>query len=258
MKRSRNPLARKFAKFCRHYLDYYNDYSYDFFKNGEADLLKKLSPLNFKTIFDVGSNLGEWAKISRSFFRGSRIYCFEISEKTFNNLSNNLRDSAFILNNFGLADKVGYLSYKDYGENSGVNTIIVDVDFHDAHLQPRMVSANLSTGDIYCSDNSIFFIDFLKVDVEGAEHLVLEGFKELLKENKVRVIQFEYGYANGDAKFLMKDFYKFFEQFGYVVGRVQRGGVEFHHWNYELNNFKSGPNFIAVRSSDFEVMDILK
>ena len=63
MRRSKNPLARKLAKFCRAYLNYYNDYSYDFYKNGEEDLLRKLSPLNFGTVFDVGSNLGEWAKI---------------------------------------------------------------------------------------------------------------------------------------------------------------------------------------------------
>ena len=258
MRRSKNPLARKLAKFCRAYLNYYNDYSYDFYKNGEEDLLRKLSPLNFGTVFDVGSNLGEWAKIAKSYFKNSKIYCFEISTKTFANLSKNLTDNSYTLNNFGLAEKEGALSYKDYGENSGVNTIISDADYHDKHVTPKLVEAKLSTGNLYCSNNKISFIDFLKIDVEGAEHLVLEGFKDLLASKSIRVIQFEYGYTNGDAKFLMKDFYKFFAQFGYIIGKIQKGTIEFHDWNYELNNFNSGPNYVAVRGDDYEVINLLK
>jgi FkbM family methyltransferase len=258
MKRSKNPFARKLAKFCRYYLDYYNDYSYDFYKNGEEDLLKRLSTLNFKLVFDVGCNLGEWARIAKSYFLNANIYCFEISKITFKNLSNNLTDTSFILNNVGLSDKEGVLSYKDYGENSGVNTIIADADYHDKHITPTLTNAELSTGNVYCLKNNISFIDFLKIDVEGAEHLVLFGFSELLQKKAVRVIQFEYGYTNGDSKFLMKDFYKFFNQYGYIIGRVQKNNIEFHSWSYELNDFKSGPNFVAVRAEDFEVINLLK
>jgi hypothetical protein len=72
--------------------------------------------------------------------------------------------------------------------------------------------------------------------------------------NKIRCIQFEYGFANGDAHFLMKDFFKFFEGFGYIVGKIWANGVSFSSFRYDLNQFNSGPNFFAVAKSDHSLI----
>jgi hypothetical protein len=112
-------------------------------------------------------------------------------------------------------------------------------------------------GDAYCDENGIDFIDFLKIDVEGAEHLVLAGFDKMLMRKSVRLIQFEYGYTNGDTKFLMRDFYEYFEKLGYIIGRVRKGPIFFDKWTYKHNDFKSGPNYVAIRADDLELKDIL-
>lgn len=52
--------------------------------------------------------------------------------------------------------------------------------------------------------------------------MVLKGFERALQAKAIRVIQFEYGYANGDAKFLMKDFYDLLEGFGFRIGNSGR------------------------------------
>lgn len=116
----------------------------------------------------------------KKLFPGSTIHCFELSRATYQTLSRNLIDVSFVLNNVGLGDQCGAINYKDYGTNSVVNTILLNADFHDKDIQPQLVQGSISTGAVYCAEKKIEHIDFLKIDVEGAEHLVLKGFSELL------------------------------------------------------------------------------
>jgi len=62
------------ARLATRYLNFYNGFSYDFEKNGEKDLVRKLSKLDLETIFDVGSNVGEWSQIALEFFPRAKIH----------------------------------------------------------------------------------------------------------------------------------------------------------------------------------------
>lgn len=230
---------------------------YNFYENGEYELVQKCASTNPSMIFDVGANVGEWTLIASKMCPSAHIHSFELSERTFQTLSNNVKGSQFTLNNVGMADKAGILEYKDYGENSTVNTILLEADYHDGHTQPKLLKAAINTGNDYCKANSINGIDFLKIDVEGAEHLVLQGFSELLHKKAIKIIQFEYGYTNGDTKFLMRDFHKFFNHYDYIVGRVNKGPIIFKPWEYKDNDFTSGPNYIAVRKADTDLIQLL-
>ncbi len=163
-----------------------------------------------------------------------------------------------MLNNIGLSDQTGEFEYKDYGSNSTVNTVLLNADYHDHKIKPAIKTAKIETGEKYCKDKKIDHIDFLKIDVEGAEDSVLRGFTSLIAAQKIRIIQFEYGYTNGDAKFLMRDFYKFFSDHGYSIGKLRNGRVDFIPWSYPLNDFTSGPNFIALHNEDKALINLLK
>ena len=63
-------------------------------------------------------------------------------------------------------------------------------------------------GDDYCEKHEIDSINFLKIDTEGSEHLVLQGFDRMLTGKKIDVIQFEYGNINIESKFLLYDYHK--------------------------------------------------
>jgi FkbM family methyltransferase len=242
-------------KICQGIIDSVRGYSYNFEKNGESRLLNNLATLKLNTIFDVGSNIGDYARIARAFFPHAAIHCFELSPRTYRTLAENLKNDLNInLNNFGLSDRATEIEFKDYGPDSPVNTILTDSIYHDHRISHTFSSARLETGSDYCASKGVRQIDLLKVDVEGAEHMVLQGFSDLLANKAVRIVQFEYGYANGDAKFLMRDFFKFFESYGYMVGRLSKQGVVFEPWSYKLNDFRSGPNFVAVRQDDDEIV----
>jgi hypothetical protein len=92
-----------------------------------------------------------------------------------------------------------------------------------------------------------------------SKHLVLQGFERMFLEKRISVVQFEYGFVNGDAYFLMKDFFALFKSWGYVVGPLKPKGAIFGEFDYQLNGFKSGPNYVAValRGFKFEVRRLI-
>ena len=256
-RRKKSRLVRILAKRASIFSEYYNDYSYDFERNGEKLVLARLTELQMNTVFDVGANVGDWARMARGYFPSATIHCFEISSATFETLRKNLQEELFIKNNIGLSNTTGDVEYKDYGTNSGVNTIIKELTFHDSKVLGQTRKAHLTTGDDYCRMHNIDTIDFLKIDVEGAEHMVLEGLNDMLKAGRVRCVQFEYGYAHGDSKFLMRDFFSFFEDRNYAIGKLWSNGVDFGDFSYRLNDFKSGPNYIAVHNTDAAMIHVL-
>jgi FkbM family methyltransferase len=240
-------IGKLLYKYARKYVKLYEGFSYNFARNGEQLLLEKLALMDVNTVFDVGANVGEWTGMALDFFPKARIHSFELSEKTFKLLVKNVRQDRAVLNNVGLSDSVGVIKYRDYGEGSGVNTMVLGADFHGAC---ELVDGMVTTGDVYCQQHGISFIDLLKIDVEGGESYVLQGFRKMLAEKRIKVVQFEYGYTNGDVHFLMKDFFGFFEDLGYKVGVLKPRGVVFSDFHYRLNDFESGPNFIAVLMED--------
>lgn len=236
------------------YIYWYQGQMYDFNRNGEALLCSRLAAFGFEMVFDVGANIGDWSRMALDAFPRARVHAFELSEETFRTLTSAVRDERLVTNNLGLSNQNARIQYKDYGANSPMNTLISECDFHDRHLPPSVKFAQLVTGDAYCAQHGIDRIDFLKIDVEGADHLVLEGFSNALSRGAIRFVQFEYGYAHGDAHFLMKDFYRFFDRFGYAIGVIRPRGVVFSDFEYRFNDFGSGPNYVAVRRGDGELM----
>ena len=250
-------VARELARACRRYLHRFNGYSYDFSEGGEQNVMQRLSSLGFQTVFDVGANVGKWSTLAKIYFPNATFHTFEISRTTYKTLTGNLAGPEFKNNNFGLSSRKTDISYKDFGSGSGLNSIIQGASVHDNKAPHEVLAARVETGDGYCLDHSVRFVDFLKVDVEGAEHMVLQGFHEMLKKNAVRVIQFEYGYTNGDARFLMRDFFRFFDLYGYNLARIRKRKIQFTDFSYSMNDFESGPNYLAVRKDDQEVLEAL-
>lgn len=253
--RSKHGIRKSISVLAELYLDSFNDCSGNIDINGERFLLSTLAAVNFKTIFDVGANVGDWSLIAAGYFPKAIVHAFELSNSTYLTTSSRLSGGRFIVNNIGLSNATGTISYNDYGVNSGANTIIGAANFWDGNVALEKKESRVTTGDIYCADHNINFIDFLKIDVEGADHLVLQGFDRMLKSKSIRVIQFEYGYTHADAKFLMRDFFSLLNSKGYIVGKLWADGVEFSDFFYWLNNFKSGPNYVAVREDDTEIIN---
>ncbi len=98
--------------------------------------------------------------------------------------------------------------------------------------------------DYWKSNNSL--IDFVKIDVEGHELDVLEGFGDLIK--KTRIIQFEFGGTNIDTKTFFQDFWYFFKGKDFSIYRITPIGILKIKKYSDQDEIFSFTNYIAVNN----------
>jgi len=215
--------------------------------------MNRLSHLPFKTIFDVGANRGDWSLIAGKNFPGAHIHAFEIVPATYLHLEAAVRDTV-TANAFGLSSVEGPIEVNYFPDNDLVSSAYTMERMRN--IASTTVSSFVCRGDTYCRRHQISSIDFLKIDVEGAEHLVLDGFGEMFDEGRIGMVQFEYGMANIYSRHLLYDFWKEFGARGYRVGKLMPNYVAFKDWSPEDEDFR-GPNYIAVHRSRADILTSL-
>jgi FkbM family methyltransferase len=230
------------------YIRAYNNWDYDIETNGESFVLDCLARMDVRTVFDVGANDGSYTRACISRFTNADIHAFEIALPTYAKLAHNLAFSGATLNNFGLSNSEGTVDLHYSQDDDSKSSLISGSDIING-TSFKTVTANVTTGDKYCQDNAIRSIDLLKVDVEGAEHLVLEGFIGSFERSIISAVQFEFGMMNIYSKFLLRDFWHFFSKYGFVIGSIMPKGIAFKDYNPRDENFQGPPNFLAVHKS---------
>ncbi|MBI4717862.1 MAG: FkbM family methyltransferase [Planctomycetes bacterium] len=240
----RGRLVRLVARKCARFLDCYenaDDYAFD--HNGEAFVLRAWSRFGFSCIFDVGANVGDWTRLARQAFPAAAIHCFEIMPDTAAELRRGVEGvKGVMVNDFGLADREGEVPLRYFPQVSSITTMTE----YPHEFPHRTAVGRVMTGDAYVASRNVERVEMIKLDVEGAESLVLAGLSDTFAAGKVDVVQFEYGKVSILTKFLLRDFHAFFSERGYRVGKVYPDHVEFREYEFAHEDFR-GSNFVAVR-----------
>jgi FkbM family methyltransferase len=247
------PVSEAFYGAAKRYVLHYKNFNYDPEANGEYFLLRQ-SP-DIRIAFDVGANRGDWAIACATRCKAATVHAFELVPSTFETLQTKIAGHANIIANpFGLSDSAGEVDvqvHPDPNESYLSSMLPGGALIHKSPFVTRR--GRVETGDDYCRTHGIERIDFLKIDVEGAEGHVLRGFKTMLAENRIAVIQFEYGQANIFSRFMLYDAYEMLTKLGYAVGKLFPRGVRFRAWQPEDEDYL-GPNYVAVPTRFPEVM----
>jgi FkbM family methyltransferase len=224
----------------------HTNFNYDHETNGERWLIERLVRNNaLRTAFDVGANRGDWTALLLRLSPPAHVHCFEICPPTFERLRTRFAASPNVtLNAVGLSDGAGEVNLAYSSDCDGLSSMVEIV----CAANSQSIKAQVTTGLLYCSQHSVTRIDLLKIDVEGAEHLVLKGFGDLLQPDRIPVVQFEYGMVNIASRFLLRDFYELFTRRGYRVGKLYSNFVKFRPYRFEDEDFR-GPNFVAASPS---------
>jgi FkbM family methyltransferase len=232
----------------------YENHNYNFWENGEYDVLQKLKSKNLKVIFDVGANEGHWAQMAAETFPDANIRAFEVIKPTFHRLEERMKNHEItnvVTHDFGLSNAEEELTFlhSSAPEESSLSSMYSDsLNRLHPNVERVPIKGTVIKGDDYCAKHGIDSINFLKIDTEGSEHLVLQGFDRMLTEKKIDVIQFEYGNINIESKFLLYNYHELFRKLGYVVGKVYPGYTEFREYDMTTDEDFIGPNFLAVNA----------
>lgn len=144
-------------------------------------------------IFDVGSNKGEWSDIIMEEF-GDRatFHFFEPNDIMLNYTKIKYDYNTNIwYQKVAVAKTIGWEPFTYFENfNNGLSSLYRNPKWNDLPWQEKKVPT--ISIDEYCKIGDVPIIDFIKIDVEGAEGDVLEGMQKMLSNNKVRFIQLEY------------------------------------------------------------------
>jgi FkbM family methyltransferase len=185
-------------------------------------------------VFDVGSNKGQWTDIILDRFKNNcKIHLFEPNKKLLDYCEIKYEYKNNIIYNEVAAYKEDTVLDFFYFENfnNELSSIYESTDWEGLPMQKRRATAIKI--DTYCHNRLIEYIDYLKIDTEGADVDVLLGSIELMKNNKIGIIQLEYGAHYPRANHTFAEVLNIAEQTGYNV----------FYW--------SSANYIKVDKKDF-------
>ena len=171
-------------------------------------------------LFDVGANHGAYAQSLQIFAPAARIFAFEPHPATFAFLHSRLQPWPSIqCVNKAVADKAGHLKLYDFSSDDGSTQASLSqtaVALFTSDIVEHAVEC--TTIDDFMAEAGIDHIDFLKIDTEGHDLSVLMGAQRALRDQKIKLIQFEFIPANIATGVTMRRFYEVLQ--GYRIGRL--------------------------------------
>lgn len=190
--------------------------------------LQEIKKLKWDSKFiDVGANIGFYSLMaSKIIGEPGRVFSFEPSYREYSRLLKNIElnhCNNIIPFNFALTNEIREVLLSTSKSHTGLNTLNSVTEFEISGYQ--LVQA--VTLDYIFSASDVEF-DLIKIDVEGAEYLVLQGMQKILAERRIKKIVIEitpkffnsFGYDKHTL-------YSFIESFGF------KATIRSEDWQYD-------------------------
>ena len=149
--------------------------------------------------WDIGANIGLYSIYNALKNKKSTTISFEPSSSNLrvltrnifiNNLENNIKLFPMPLTN--KENSFAMMNEDHFVEGGALNTFGEEYNFEGKQFQPKMKYSVLGTSINYLIENKILDLpDYIKIDVDGIEHLILEGANRHLSNKKIKSISIE-------------------------------------------------------------------
>ncbi|NNC86160.1 MAG: FkbM family methyltransferase [Bacteroidia bacterium] len=246
----KNSLQFKVATFLFKHVPVLYKPLYYFFKNrqdaDELNLLKQFIKPG-STVVDIGANIGFYAEYFSNWVgETGKVHCFEPDETNFSLLKKNTQNSEnTIINKLAVSDKTGSITlYKSHRLNVDHRT-----------YKPTQFDSTTELKCVSIDDyiNNKFKVDFIKMDIQGAEYPALEGMKKTLKNNDIKLLSEFWPYGLKQAGSSKQQVYAFLTEQGFSVYKIDKTNLILIESKSELEVFSDDEedyyNILATRSS---------
>jgi FkbM family methyltransferase len=204
----------------------------------ERRLITRPSPV----VLDVGGNIGQSVQRYIRLFPAATIHSFEPFPSTYARLE---RVAARYPNvsayRLALADAPGRCILNVSPAFAGTSSLLRRPTegrryFPRGAELTHTAEVDVTTVDAFCEENAISRIDVLKIDVQGAERLVLEGANGLLGRAAIDVVFCEVAFVpHYEGGVLYHDLAQYLGDFGYtlldLIDHVRAGNGQLRYSN---------------------------
>lgn len=212
-------------------------------------------------ILDIGAHQGKFIEqVSKN--RLALIHAFEPMKYNYEKLRDKFsHEKNIMLNNCALGDSCRAVAMWGNFEGTSAASIFKEGLSHFDVAEKSIVHEEVEMKYLpdYFSENKVDEIYFLKIDVEGAEFMILSSIEHKLKQKKITFVQFEFGHFHIPARIYFKDFWLLFSN-QYTVYRITIGGlIEIQNYSYELEVFRGATNLLCVaKGSEYLIKSLIK
>lgn len=178
-------------------------------------------------VYDVGANTGLYSLFAATECRQGKVVAFEPYPPNVEifrqDIDRNKLDNIVIVES-ALSDSVGEVEFSQpEKDDAGYGSSSINIGDQDASI-----TVPTTTGDKLVTDGKIPPPNVVKIDVEGAEHKVIEGMEDTLSAPKCRVLYCEVHLPGSPIRPSIKDFgsspdelQTHLEQLGFTVERIR-------------------------------------
>ncbi len=217
--------------------------------SGEDKFLREfLRGKSSPVVFDVGANEGSYSRKIIEANKSSLIYAFEPHPTTYQRLVANISSPGFQAINAAVDYQEGELNLYDYLASDGSSHAslykeVIEVFHKSESIAHKVRILNL---DEFVKTNSLEVIELLKIDTEGNELNVLNGFRKHIISGKINAIHFEFNEMNVASRVFFRDFWLLLQDY-HLYRLLPDGLIRIHEYNPLLCELYAYQNIIALR-----------
>ena len=228
-----------------------------FYKKRIINKLTTVLPDKINVFFDIGAHHGETTIDLLKYFKIKSAYLFEPNKKNFSILKKKFNDQNKIINlnllNFALGNKnkVSYINEVFDSSSSTINKINKSTKYFKRkkkilkifNSQSKIAKSKIEIkkASHYIINNSIQKIDFIKLDTEGYEFIILNDLKHFLKNIKLVLLEHHYDLMITKS-YKFSDLHSLFQRYGfkqiYKSKMIFRKSFEYIYVNKNYKNDK--------------------
>ena len=246
-------LAVKVRNQCASIIRYQLGEDWRFGENGESWLVQFFGP-SCSTFFDVGANVGEWTQSLLVSSPGiKRGVLLDASDSAVSKLHQRFRnDPRVSIIHAAVSDVVGEAFFYEE-EGAGMTSSLIEGFSAQGARKARVP---VTTVDVEAAKHGFSFIDILKIDAEGYDLHVIRGAQELLRTQRIGIVQFEYNAPWADAGSTLSAARALLSRYGYELFLLKSTG--FYRIDYiYFGEFFNYANFIAVSKQKMPMIEAM-